>query len=226
MAHTGHERQPKRSSRTQPKVEDKENFFDDSDEADAEPETDDDEAGDYFMMKTYTRRPPMPRSHWSESTIQTLDFTTPAAAPSVSAPPQSAPTPLRQSLVQLDAESAEDQSPSQPLDDLLAAYDDDEVQTPTPEEAQTPTSEEGQTPTPEREQRLGSLERQVRQSRYPNFSYKRNTVPRRPPMKTADSIDDFIKRGGWKRRGIVFQQDPERPLSGVDVDDGPGLQLD
>lgn len=25
-------------------------------------------------------------------------------------------------------------------------------------------------------------------------------------MKTIDSVENFVKRGGWKRRGIVFQQ--------------------
>lgn len=40
----------------------------------------------------------------------------------------------------------------------------------------------------------------------PNFSYKRNTVPRRPPMKHVDTVEDVIKRGGWKRRGIVFDE--------------------
>lgn len=47
----------------------------------------------------------------------------------------------------------------------------------------------------------------------PNFSYKRAvstpaaTNNKRPPMKHLDSIEEFVKRGGWKRRGIVFQQE-------------------
>lgn len=57
-------------------------------------------------------------------------------------------------------------------------------------------------------------ERQV-EVRHPaswqNFSYKRDPLtpasPRRPPIKTMDSVEDFIKRGGWKRRGIVFQNE-------------------
>ncbi|GKT96262.1 hypothetical protein Ct61P_14112 [Colletotrichum tofieldiae] len=31
-----------------------------------------------------------------------------------------------------------------------------------------------------------------------------------PPMKSLDSVEDFIKRGGWKRRGIVFEQEGSR----------------
>ncbi|KAK5991169.1 hypothetical protein PT974_09447 [Cladobotryum mycophilum] len=41
----------------------------------------------------------------------------------------------------------------------------------------------------------------------PNFSYKRNTVTKRPTFKPVDSFDDFVKRGGWKRRGIVFHNE-------------------
>jgi hypothetical protein len=78
------------------------------------------------------RRPQMPRSHWSDSTVQTLD----------------------------------DQLTPQIVPD-----------------------------------------REIRPSRWQNFSYKRNTVPKRPQMKTMDSFENFIKRGGWKRRGIVFEQD-------------------
>jgi hypothetical protein len=59
--------------------------------------------------------------------------------------------------------------------------------------------DEGADITPQPEQRP------VRLSQWPNFSTKRNTVPKRPPMKAMDSIENFIKRGGWKRRGIVFQ---------------------
>jgi hypothetical protein len=90
-----------------------------------------DEATDYFTLQMAQQRPPIHRSHWSESTIRTIDTT----------------------------------------------------------------------PIPQ--------EREIRQTTYQNFSHKRNTVPKRPPAKAADSIDNFIKRGGWKRRGIVFQRDPE-----------------
>jgi hypothetical protein len=38
----------------------------------------------------------------------------------------------------------------------------------------------------------------------PNFSHKRNVTSKRPPMRSLDSLDDLIKKSGWKRRGIVF----------------------
>ncbi|PHH62858.1 hypothetical protein CDD81_6658 [Ophiocordyceps australis] len=47
----------------------------------------------------------------------------------------------------------------------------------------------------------------------PNFSMKRAVTPRRPPIKTLDSLEDFIKRGGWKRRGIVFQTDSDGAIA-------------
>jgi hypothetical protein len=84
---------------------------------------------DYFLYALQNQRQKLPRSHWSESTIQTLA----------------------------------DQS--------------------TPQE------------------------REVRQTVWPNFSYKRTTVIKRPPMKAMDSVENIIKRGGWKRRGIVFQRE-------------------
>ncbi|OLN96405.1 hypothetical protein CCHL11_00666 [Colletotrichum chlorophyti] len=101
------------------------------------------EGDDYFLFKVQQHiaatRPQLPRSHWSESTIQTLD----------------------------------------------GGQDDEE-------------DEEGS---------IVDEERPARESQWQNFSYKRNTPPRRPQMKSLDSVEDFIKRGGWKRRGIVFEQD-------------------
>lgn len=88
---------------------------------------------DYFLRQL-AKRPPMPRSQWSESTVHTVGT--------------------------LESESS--------------------VATPV--------------------QLVG----------IPNFSYKRVTVHRRPPVKMADSPDNFVKRGGWKRRGIVFHQDEVR----------------
>ncbi|RCI12910.1 hypothetical protein L249_0767 [Ophiocordyceps polyrhachis-furcata BCC 54312] len=42
----------------------------------------------------------------------------------------------------------------------------------------------------------------------PNFSYKRETsLDKRPPIKTLDSLDEFVKRGGWKRRGVIFHSE-------------------
>lgn len=52
-------------------------------------------------------------------------------------------------------------------------------------------------------------DRHIRQAKsWQNFSYKRtpDATTRRPPL-TMDGIESFIKRGGWKRRGIVFEQD-------------------
>lgn len=62
-----------------------------------------------------------------------------------------------------------------------------------------------------------------RKARYPaswqNFSYKRDPLtpasPRRPAMKTMDSVEEFIKRGGWKRRGIVFNSEDVRSESSM-----------
>ncbi|TDZ38573.1 hypothetical protein CTRI78_v010804 [Colletotrichum trifolii] len=106
------------------------------------------EGDDYFLFKVQQHiaatRPQLPRSHWSESTIQTV--------------------------------SADDE-------DVDADDDDGSVD---------------------------SEERPVRESRWQNFSHKRHTPPRRPQMKSLDSVDDFLKRGGWKRRGIVFEQEGQR----------------
>lgn len=93
------------------------------------------EPQDYFMIQL-AKRPPMPRSRWSESTIQTLD--------------------------QAD----------------LSADDYDE----------TPDSE-------------ADLPLEI-----PNFSHKRNVTPKRPPMRSLDSLEDFMKQGGWKRKGVVFNE--------------------
>ncbi|KAL0937517.1 uncharacterized protein CTRU02_207248 [Colletotrichum truncatum] len=109
------------------------------------------EGDDYFLFKVQQHiaatRPQLPRSHWSESTIQTLDMEFP---------------------------------------------DDDE---------EGDAGSEGS---------IVDEERPVRESQWQNFSYKRNTPPKRPQMKSLDSVEDFIKRGGWKRRGIVFEQDGTR----------------
>lgn len=63
------------------------------------------------------------------------------------------------------------------------------------EEVVTPTAHEG------------AFFEEVQEPRWTNFSYKRNTVaavPRRRPG-AGNAVDDYVKRGGWKRRGIVFQ---------------------
>jgi hypothetical protein len=113
-------------------------------------------SSDYFLH-VLAQRPPMPRSRWSESTIQSVQ--TMDAVPTPGSVISTAAT-----------ETALDQGP--------------------PVVVEMP----------------------------PNFSYKRAVstpaatpkpaapASRRPPMKTMDSIDEFVKRGGWKRRGIVFHQ--------------------
>ncbi|OAA32966.1 hypothetical protein AAL_00431 [Moelleriella libera RCEF 2490] len=95
------------------------------------------EPQDYFMIQ-FVKRPQLPRSRWSDSTIQTSDQMTPNELSS-------------------------------------RTFDDDS----SDEEEDAPLE-------------------------IPNFSHKRTTAPRRPPMRSLDSLEDFIKKGGWKRRGIVF----------------------
>ncbi|ODA76498.1 hypothetical protein RJ55_07768 [Drechmeria coniospora] len=52
----------------------------------------------------------------------------------------------------------------------------------------------------------------------PNFSYKRLTATtKRPPMKSLSSLDDMMKRSGWKRRGVIFNPDD---MSSGESEDG------
>jgi hypothetical protein len=44
-------------------------------------------------------------------------------------------------------------------------------------------------------------------------------VPIRPAFKAASSYEAFIKRGGWKRRGIVFHQDKQETFGSDSEDD-------
>ncbi|KAJ0295887.1 hypothetical protein COL5a_010961 [Colletotrichum fioriniae] len=112
------------------------------------------EGDDYFLFKVQqhiaSTRPQLPRSHWSESTINTL----------------------------------------------ASQHDDDD-------EDDQDSSEDGS---------FVDEERPVRESQWRNFSIKRSSpsTVRRPAMKSLDSVEDFIKRGGWKRRGIVFGQESAR----------------
>jgi hypothetical protein len=39
------------------------------------------------------------------------------------------------------------------------------------------------------------------------YTARPGLAPKRPPMRSLDSVDNFIRRGGWKRRGIVFHKD-------------------
>ncbi|KAK1998175.1 hypothetical protein LX36DRAFT_43070 [Colletotrichum falcatum] len=112
------------------------------------------EGDDYFLFKVQQHieatRPQLPRSHWSESTINTMAST--------------------------------------------AGEDDEEDED---------SSENGS---------IVGEERPLRECQWQNFSHKRLSPPnpRRPQMKSLDSVEDFIKRGGWKRKGIVFQQEGSR----------------
>lgn len=101
---------------------------DDVDESDDE---------DYFFMQL-AKRPPMPRSHWSESTIQTLAQLTPATS-NLATPAERLEDPIEQARMML-----------------------------------------------------------------PNFSRKHNTVPARPRMKAMDSVEQLVKRGGWKRKAVLL----------------------
>jgi hypothetical protein len=117
------------------------------------------ESSDYFFFQHVTKRPPIPRSRWSESTIQTLD--------------------------------------------------QHEISSPTPG-TMTPRGDEG-TGYYSSEDEVDMEGPPVQVELPPNFSHKYlRTVSapeaRRPPMRTMDSVEDFIKRGGWKRRGIVFDK--------------------
>lgn len=101
----------------------------------ADDESDDE---DYFFMQQITKRPQLPRSHWSESTIQTLAQLTPAASNLVT-PAERLEDPIEQARMML-----------------------------------------------------------------PNFSFKHSTVPARPRMKAMDSVEQLVKRGGWKRKALLL----------------------
>ncbi|KAG6064868.1 hypothetical protein E4U32_007941 [Claviceps aff. humidiphila group G2b] len=118
------------------------------------------ESRDYYMRQL-AKRPAMPCSRWSDSTIQTLDF-------------------------------VDDIAP----DETLPDEDEDEEQEQEEEEEQKATKEEVCMDVP-----------------MPNFSRKRITAPSRPPLRSLDSLDDFIKKSGWKRRGVIFDRSEARQHS-------------
>ncbi|EQL01736.1 hypothetical protein OCS_02546 [Ophiocordyceps sinensis CO18] len=123
------------------------------------------EPDDYFGIQ-FTKRPALPRSRWSESTVATVD---------------SIPSDLDDEDTvhgsEDDDETPGDEVDQDAIDDLIGHYH------------YQPTKP------------LDSHQSM------PNFSHKRDATPKRPPIKTLDSLEDFIKRGGWKRRGIVFHQE-------------------
>jgi hypothetical protein len=118
------------------------------------------EPQDYFFT-TLSKRPPMPRSRWSESTIQTLD--------------------------QFDNSDSEDS---------------DEI-------TQSEESEDEDDDASVLEMRRLTRRVSALKTISLNTTYAPRTgpAPKRPPMRSLDSVDNFIRRGGWKRRGIVFRQE-------------------
>ncbi|PHH68035.1 hypothetical protein CDD82_893 [Ophiocordyceps australis] len=94
--------------------------------------------------------------------------------------------------------------------DSESEADDDNEEVDDDEEADQVADEASVHSELEQEDKLYEHSQPAQQSSHnsmPNFSMKRAVIPRRPPIKTLDSLEDFIKRGGWKRRGIVFQTD-------------------
>lgn len=127
-----------------------------------EDQQEEEEEVDYFALQL-SRRPPMPRSRWSESTIQSVQSlshvpTTPGSSVSTAATEQ-------------DLEDLEDLSPVVTETPLSFSHGKRAISTPNPATPDMPGVRSG-----------------------------------RPPLRTMDSVEDFVKRGGWKRRGIVFQQ--------------------
>ncbi|KKP03705.1 hypothetical protein THAR02_04157 [Trichoderma harzianum] len=105
-----------------------------------------DEPRDYFFQYI-NKRPSLPRSRWSESTIESVDSLDDMTPVTSMSEPVSSNT-------MVDAEEAEAAGES------------------------TPST-------------ITSI----------------TTAPKRPTFKTVDSFEDYVKRGGWKRRGIVFNRD-------------------
>ncbi|KAM0342799.1 hypothetical protein ACHAPU_009163 [Fusarium lateritium] len=108
---------------------------------------------DYFFA-TLTTRPPMPKSRWSESTIQSI-----------------------QTLDDDDDDSEVTQSGDEDENDAASVLE------------------------MRRASRHASALKPV------SINARPGLAPRRPPMRSLDSVDNFIRRGGWKRRGIVFHKE-------------------
>ncbi|KAH7238664.1 hypothetical protein BKA59DRAFT_514948 [Fusarium tricinctum] len=115
------------------------------------------EPRDYFFA-TLTKRPPMPKSRWSESTIQSIQT----------------------------FEDDEDDS------EVTQSEDEDENDTASVLEMR-------------RLSRHASSLQPV--SINTTYTTRPGLAPKRPPMRSLDSVDNFIRRGGWKRRGIVFHKE-------------------
>jgi hypothetical protein len=180
-------------------------------------------AQDYFVLKV-PKRPEL-KSHWSASTIQ---------SPAIS----DCGTPMdidsdEEEIVVEDGQEEDEEDSMSSTPGLTPS------QTPTPPftagiEAGTTFRTTATITDPQRELSFPLPQKAVTAPAR-NFSHKRctmdaavptpceakstptspsSTSPRRPQMKTMDSIDHWIKRGGWKRRGIVFAQGE----GGADID--------
>lgn len=123
------------------------------------------EPQDYFYTTTLSKRPPMPRSRWSESTIQTLD--------------------------QFDNSDSED---SDEITQSEESGDEDDDDASVLEMRRLT-------------RRASALKAISLNATTTTYASRPGLAPKRPPMRSLDSIDNFIRRGGWKRRGIVFRQE-------------------
>jgi hypothetical protein len=132
-----------------------------------------------------SERPTLVRSHWSYSTINTMNDEDEVDDTSSS---------------EEEAYDDDDEDDGLYLPIMRHSVVDNDQHAATPTTATTPTVPFGD-----------EAERQALPQPWQNFSYKRNTVsvPRRRPQEDMNSIDHYVKRGCWKRRGIVFlAQDP------------------
>ncbi|KAF7549784.1 hypothetical protein G7Z17_g6183 [Cylindrodendrum hubeiense] len=120
------------------------------------------EPQDYFFA-ALAKRPAMPASRWSESTVQTLDF----------------------EVTQDDDESSDDEEP--------VTFDDSDDESVLEMRRLS-----------RRVSRRSSDRAAALQTLSLNITYNHPAAPKRPPMRSLDTVDNFIRRGGWKRRGIVF----------------------
>ncbi|KAM5348884.1 hypothetical protein ACJ41O_008707 [Fusarium nematophilum] len=135
------------------------------------------EPQDYFFT-TVSKRPPMPRSRWSESTIQTMD--------------------------QFDDNDEEEEEEEEEED--AEVHEDEED---SDEVTQSEDSDDDDDDASVLEMRRLSRHATALKSISLNATYasRPGLAPKRPPMRSLDSVDNFIRRGGWKRRGIVFRQE-------------------
>ncbi|KAF5658188.1 hypothetical protein FHETE_10016 [Fusarium heterosporum] len=112
---------------------------------------------DYFFA-TLATRPPMPKSRWSESTIQSIQ-----------------------------------------------TFDDDEDDSEVTQSDDEDVNDAASVLEMRRASRHASALKPV--SINTTHAARPGLAPKRPPMRSLDSVDNFIRRGGWKRRGIVFHKE-------------------